>query len=98
MKISPIVIVPLLSSLLFFAGCDQKNNSKHQVKKGTSTKVNSQSGLPVNDNPLCDMHKVQINVCFICNPSLRDAKRLYCDEHGLYEDECFFCHPEITKG
>ncbi len=40
------------------------------------------------------VHKAPKSVCFICDPSLRDSKRLWCKEHGRYEDRCFICHPE----
>ncbi len=33
--------------------------------------------------------------CFICDPSLREAGRLWCEEHGRYEDRCWLCHPEL---
>lgn len=33
--------------------------------------------------------------CFICDPSKRDAGRLWCKEHTHYEDSCFLCHPDL---
>ena len=35
--------------------------------------------------------------CFICDPSKRDAGRLWCKEHGRYEDRCWLCHPELRE-
>ena len=35
--------------------------------------------------------------CFICDPSKRDAGRLWCKEHARYEDRCWACHPELEE-
>lgn len=44
--------------------------------------------------PVCDAHKAPKSMCFLCDASLRDQKRLWCNEHDRYEDRCFLCHPE----
>lgn len=41
------------------------------------------------------IHNADKARCFICDPSLRDSKRLWCKEHNSYEDRCFICHPEL---
>jgi cobalt-zinc-cadmium efflux system membrane fusion protein len=46
-----------------------------------------------NADALC-MHNLSKSLCFICDQSLRDPKRLWCKEHNRYEDRCFECHPE----
>jgi cobalt-zinc-cadmium efflux system membrane fusion protein len=43
----------------------------------------------------CALHKVAKSRCFICDPALRDKKRLWCAEHGRYEDRCWMCHPDL---
>jgi cobalt-zinc-cadmium efflux system membrane fusion protein len=40
-------------------------------------------------------HPADVEACFICEPSLRDAGRLWCREHDRYEDRCWECHPEL---
>lgn len=40
-------------------------------------------------------HGAPRSVCFICDPALRDAGRLWCGEHGRYEDRCWLCHPDL---
>lgn len=43
----------------------------------------------------CALHKAAKSRCFICDPALRDKKRLWCAEHGRYEDRCWLCHPDL---
>jgi len=42
----------------------------------------------------CKRHQIPSNLCFFCDPSLRDPGRLWCNEHERYEDRCFICRPE----
>lgn len=46
---------------------------------------------------LCGPHQIPVEDCFICDPSLREANRLWCNEHERYEDRCFICHPELKE-
>lgn len=43
---------------------------------------------------LCKPHKAPKELCFICDPKLREKGRLWCKEHNRYEDRCWECHPE----
>ncbi len=42
----------------------------------------------------CKPHKAPVELCFICDPKLREKGRLWCKEHSRYEDRCWECHPE----
>lgn len=42
----------------------------------------------------CALHQAPRELCFICDPALRDKDRLWCREHDRYEDRCWECHPE----
>ena len=46
------------------------------------------------DTVVC-RHDAPKDLCFICDPSLRDDGRLWCKEHDRYEDHCFDCHHEL---
>jgi hypothetical protein len=46
---------------------------------------------------LCQGHNVPKNLCFFCDPSLREPGRLWCNEHERYEDRCFICHTELKE-
>ena len=39
-------------------------------------------------------HDAPKELCFICDPALREKGRLWCKEHDRYEDRCWICHPE----
>lgn len=41
------------------------------------------------------VHADPVETCFICDPSKREAGRLWCKGHGRYEDRCWPCHPEL---
>lgn len=40
-------------------------------------------------------HDADGETCFICDPSKRDAGRLWCNEHSRYEDRCWECQPQL---
>ncbi|GIX50367.1 MAG: hypothetical protein KatS3mg132_561 [Limisphaera sp.] len=40
-------------------------------------------------------HGAPTELCFLCDPSLREEGRLWCGEHERYEDRCWLCHPEL---
>ncbi len=63
------------------AGCDQAPPSQQ-----TSTAT-----------PTAHQHDQSGESCFICDPSKREADRLWCKEHGRYEDRCWLCHPELEE-
>ena len=42
----------------------------------------------------CAAHNAPKELCFYCDPSLREKGRLWCKEHNRYEDRCWECHPE----
>ncbi len=42
-------------------------------------------------------HETKENLCYICNPKMRDPKRMWCKEHGRYEERCFECHPDLKE-
>ncbi|MGD9548426.1 MAG: efflux RND transporter periplasmic adaptor subunit [Candidatus Krumholzibacteriia bacterium] len=44
---------------------------------------------------LCVAHGSPADLCFLCDPALRDSGRLWCKEHARYEDRCWLCHPEL---
>jgi cobalt-zinc-cadmium efflux system membrane fusion protein len=43
----------------------------------------------------CTAHGAPADLCFICDPGLRDEGRLWCGEHGCYEDRCWTCQPQL---
>lgn len=72
----------LILILLYVVSCSQptsKSKKDPSVRKTTG---------------VC-AHNVSSSVCFICDATHRDPKRLWCKEHNAYEDRCFLCHPEI---
>lgn len=65
-------------------GCDQAPPAEETHKASTATSAAHQ-------------HDPTGETCFICDPSKRDAGRLWCKEHGRYEDRCWLCHPELEE-
>jgi cobalt-zinc-cadmium efflux system membrane fusion protein len=43
----------------------------------------------------CAAHGAPRELCFICDPALREPGRLWCAEHARYEDRCWECHPKL---
>lgn len=42
----------------------------------------------------CAAHNAPKELCFYCDPSLREKGRFWCKEHNRYEDRCWECHPD----
>ncbi len=67
-----------------FISCSKKPPEKTESKVAAQTE-------------LCARHQLPAADCFMCDPKLREAGRLWCEEHDRYEDRCFICHPEIKE-
>ncbi|MEP2775393.1 MAG: efflux RND transporter periplasmic adaptor subunit [Luteolibacter sp.] len=75
---------------VFFAACTAEKNetaanpeASEESSSGGEIEVHAMADCPAGDG------------CFICDPSKRDAGRLWCKEHDRYEDRCFECHPDL---
>ena len=75
---------------VFFAACTAEKNetaanpeASEESSSGGEIEVHAIADCPAGDG------------CFICDPSKRDAGRLWCKEHDRYEDRCWLCHPEM---
>ncbi|MGH7602193.1 MAG: hypothetical protein ACREOI_37990, partial [bacterium] len=71
-------------AVVIFISCDKKPPEKTESKVAAQTE-------------LCGRHQLSVADCFMCDPALREAGRLWCAEHDRYEDRCFICHPEIKE-
>lgn len=77
------------------AGCrppeaaDPHAGHNHATSESPAEAALAQSGNS------CSVHQAPVEVCFLCDPGLRDPGRLWCQEHGRYEDRCWDCHPEL---
>ena len=80
---APVLAVIALLSML--TGC---GGSEPQSNEGSSITENS---------PAAHSHDVAGETCFICEPSKRDAGRLWCKEHARYEDRCWECQPQLEE-
>lgn len=75
---------------VFFAACTAEKSetaanpaASEESSSGGEIEVHAMADCPAGDG------------CFICDPSKRDAGRLWCKEHDRYEDRCWLCHPEM---
>ncbi len=56
---------------------------------------NAEGGAKHSAVDQCAKHGADKSDCWICDPKLRDSKRLWCREHDAYEDRCWKCHPDL---
>ncbi len=80
----------LLTGALVLSGCSKKQEADEGHaghKHGAEAK--SEAGAAT-----CTKHNAPKELCFICDPALRDKDRLWCKEHDRYEDRCWECHPD----
>jgi hypothetical protein len=97
MKPLTILLVPaMIGTVLVIGACNMKGKPEtHQTEAAVTEIKNVETSAPNKSQQVCDLHKAPKTVCFFCDSSLRDSKRLWCKEHSTYEDRCFICHPEI---
>lgn len=76
----------LLAALALLAGCGQSEVPRQEPPKTAATQSPGEK---------CAAHDAPTAWCFICDPTLREAGRLWCQEHSRYEDRCWICHPEL---
>jgi len=109
-QIPPIGAGVILAAAVMLSACKDGNPPD---AKGKATLPNENSAAPAlvkilppveafkmasaqpgdKDGP----HDAKEKLCYICNPKLRDSKRLWCNEHDRYEERCFICHPEVQE-
>ena len=97
---NPFKIAALASvaALALYAGCKkqeiQDDGHGHAGRKHSegSEATGARDGAGA---VKCAAHGAPKELCFICDPSLREKGRLWCEEHKRYEDRCFECHPEL---
>lgn len=79
-------ILVLLATLSLLAGCGQSEAPQDRPPQGAAEKLVGAQ---------CAAHEASKELCFICDPALREPGRLWCKEHSRYEDRCWLCHPEL---
>ena len=105
MTINSITLL-LVAVLSLLAGCNRREvgpeTGHHDHPAGQHGTAHSASPGPAASRtpPLlsgakCASHDAPKELCFICDPKLREKGRLWCEEHKRYEDRCFICHPEL---
>ena len=77
------VLTGFLCAALMLTGCDRESDQ-------SASTTGSQPVV----TPAAHSHSTG-ETCYICDPSKRDAGRLWCREHGRYEDRCWICQPQL---
>lgn len=65
------------------------------IGQKTSLLTQSSNARSTSQIETCTDHGVDKDICFICDPALREERRLWCEEHGRYEDRCWLCQPAL---
>lgn len=72
------------------SGCSNDHRdaaASSEAAEKSETAATAKAGMCKHDAPM--------ELCFICDASLREKGRLWCKEHDRYEDRCWLCHPEL---
>lgn len=85
------VALAAVAAVALFAGCSQQQEADGHDHAGHQHAAKDSSGT---NTVKCVAHNDPKELCFICDPALRDKGRLWCQEHSRYEDRCWECHPE----
>jgi cobalt-zinc-cadmium efflux system membrane fusion protein len=85
------ILIPLAVAAMLAAGCSKQaeptNGHEGHAHNHPASAVQPGKGAKC-------AHGAAKQVCFICDPALRDKGRLWCNEHARYEDRCWKCHPD----
>jgi cobalt-zinc-cadmium efflux system membrane fusion protein len=86
-----------LTAVLILVGCRQGTEHAEDDGHGHGRHEHGESpqAAPAAAGAKCAPHGAPKELCFLCDPTLRDAGRLWCAEHARYEDRCWICHPEL---
>jgi cobalt-zinc-cadmium efflux system membrane fusion protein len=85
-----VLLAGLVAVLLLLPAC-----SPASERTAPATDPPAQAAQPEAGGAACTAHSAPKELCFICDPSLREQGRLWCNEHDRYEDRCWECHPEL---
>lgn len=86
----------LCSVMALGLACSEKAPKTAATNTSTAGKSAAATGDTVaSAQKLCAAHGAPLNLCFICDASLREPGRLWCEEHAHYEDRDWQCHPEL---
>lgn len=80
-----LVIAGLLCAVAFLPACGSEDPDP-------SASGNTEQGAAA--SPVAHSHGAS-GTCFICDPTKREAGRLWCTEHSRYEDRCWKCQPQL---
>lgn len=83
-------LVSLVAGAMLLTACSQPSGQAPADSEPTKL-----AGEATKSGAVCAAHGAFEELCFICDPSLRDEGRLWCQEHNRYEDRCWECHPEM---
>ena len=83
----------LLLSILAVVPCGCSND--HKADGAASGKATEKAETAITAKAGMCKHDAPKELCFICDPKLREKGRLWCKEHARYEDRCWLCHAEL---
>ena len=73
--------------------CHPEIAEKQNASEAASS--TSPQASPSLSSEVCEAHDVSVDLCYICDPSKREAGRLWCNGHDRYEDRCWICQPQL---
>lgn len=82
----------LLIAAAMLSACSRRAEPEQSASTSSSTTPPSSVATA---GAACAAHGAPKELCWICDPKLRDPKRMWCAEHARYEDRCWLCHPEL---
>jgi cobalt-zinc-cadmium efflux system membrane fusion protein len=83
-------LASIVATVLLICGC-----SPADERAASGSEPSAAAAMAEADGETCAAHGAPIELCFICDASLREEGRLWCREHGRYENRCWECHPEL---
>lgn len=84
-----MILAFAVAAAALLSACSKQTEQRAGDAKPTTVAKDAAGGVK------CAAHNAPKELCFYCNPALREKGRLWCKEHNRYEDRCWECHPEM---
>jgi membrane fusion protein, heavy metal efflux system len=97
LRMGQVCAVASVAAMALVSGCGKQESTADGHGNDHSGHRHGAAAKPEPAAAKCTKHQAPKELCFICDPALRNKSRLWCQEHNRYEDRCWECHPEARN-
>ncbi|MBD3222340.1 efflux RND transporter periplasmic adaptor subunit [bacterium] len=92
---TPTMILTCLLTAALLVSCGGEPEPDAHAGQDHDGRAHAQPRTAAADVERCAAHGATADLCFLCDPELREEGRLWCAGHDRYEDRCWDCQPQL---